>query len=152
MKATDSRMYSPNRDLAYCGPDLGKHAILRLDPDKREPRIAVYLEDHNIGEEVIVEAAEVMASYLTNTMFDPANKTPAEALEASGFFALPNEVQTLICAQFGQVLLCSLFTAVRDVTRDANDPPMDFKPVADALDEIRKKLTEKLLHDIFGDQ
>jgi hypothetical protein len=138
----DDRFYSPDRDLAYCTPHLVMRAMRGLDPDNQEDWILDYLAEHKIDNDTLVKGAEVLAKYLNSTMLDPQYKQPFEALTAAGYFALPQPVQTIICAKIGQVMISAFFSCIRDVTRTPENPPMDTAAIAQVAAELQARLTE----------
>ncbi len=129
LSPTENRLYSPDRDLAYCSAKLVMRAIQGLDPERQEPWVLKYLADNKIVPDELVEGAMVMAKYLNHTLLDPQYKQPFEALEAAGFFKLSPAVQTIICAKVGQVFISAFFPSIRDVTRDPTDPPLDTEEI-----------------------
>lgn len=131
LSQNDNRMYSPDRDLAYCAPHLIHHAISGLDPEYQEPWVKAYIEDNNITDDLLVSAAEVAAKYLNETLTDPKHVTPYDALTTAGLFELPPAVQTLLLAKLGQIFLQAVFPSIRDVTRNPADPPYDTKQIAE---------------------
>jgi hypothetical protein len=141
LSPSDERFYSPDRDLAYCTPHLVLRAMQSLDPDNQEPWIKEYLAANNITNDQLVEGAASLAIYLNKTMLDPQYKEPYDALNAAGFFSLPQAVQNVICMKLGQVFVSAFFSAIRDVTRDPNDPPMDTKAIAEVAGTLIKRLS-----------
>lgn len=135
-----TRLYNPDRDLAYCTPPLIARAIRGLDPDRQEPWVKYFLDSEHITPDDLVEGARVMAEYTSNTLCDPQYKQPFEALEAAGFFRLPEAVQHIICAKLGQVFLSAFFVSIRDVTRDPKNPPMDKADMDAAARELQERV------------
>ena len=138
MSPHDERFFSPDRDLAYCTPHLVYRAMVGLDPGKRESWIDSYLQKNNISEEELAKGAECLADYLNRSVLDPQYKQPFEALEASKFFDVAFDVQTLILAKIGQVYMSGFFTSIRDVTRTPDKPAADMTK----LSEEAKRLVE----------
>lgn len=138
MTPQDPRFFSPDRDLAYCTPHLVHRAVLGLDPEHQEPWIKKFLAAQNITSESLIDGARILAEYMNKALLDPKYKHPYEALLASGFFDLPDEVQVVILAKIGQVFLSGFFTAIRDVLRDPNDPPASLQKIADAATTLQE--------------
>jgi hypothetical protein len=120
-------------------------AFRGLDPDVQEPWVKQYLRDNGIADEQLVIGAEVFAKYLNSSMLDPQYKQPYEALQAVGFFDLPQAVQLLIAARLGQTLMSMFFCSIRDVIKGPEDFVLDKeainKIVADTQQKIHKRQT-----------
>lgn len=140
LSPNDNRLYSPDRDLAYCTPHLVHRALLGLDPENHEPWVKAFLEKESVTNEQLCEAGMVMARYLNIMSIDPQYKQPVEALEAAGFFLLPGAVQTLVCAKMGQAFLSAAFLSVRDVMKTPNDPPFDKAMINKAVADLILKI------------
>lgn len=140
LSETDSRRYSPDRDLAYCGPHLVNAALLGLEIGNQDKWIVDFLKNNNVQDEFLAAAGKTIAEYMNKALANPEYKTPFESLTAVGFFALPPEVQTIVCAKLGQALLCALFTCVRDVIRDPNEPYFDAKAIGAAAEKLIEQI------------
>lgn len=142
LSATDSRLYTPDRDLAYCTQHLVHSAICALDEDKQDEWLKSFAEKYDISQDDLGFTAVALAEYFNKTLKDPSYKQPLDALTAAKFFEATHEAQHLACASIGRVLICAAFTAVRDVTKDPSEPSICSKEIADAANEcFHKKYT-----------
>lgn len=112
----DPRFYAPNRDVAYIGPRLIVQALQVLHPDHRT-RNAPWTQQLLAAvtdEQVAQMLAVVEKLFLSMRDADIANA--AAALQASGWYQLTPEVQTLLVARLGFLVLGAIFTGIRDVS------------------------------------
>lgn len=114
-----------------------------LDPDRQEEWVQIFLKDQKIDNDMLVRAAAVLATYMNQTMLDPQHKNPYDALNSAGFFNLPPAVQTIVCAKLGQVFMSAFFSAMRDITRDPSDPPLDTKAIAQVAADLQTRLIQR---------
>lgn len=140
LNASDTRLYNPDRDLAYCSPHLVHRAMLGLDPTNQEEWVLQYINKNKLNEDVLVQSAKVLASYMNEAMLDPKYSHPFQALKSVGFFDLPKEAQVLVCAKIGQVFLSAIFSSIRDVTRNPTEPPINARKMADIAEDFQKQL------------
>jgi len=139
----DGRWYSPDRDLAYCMHHLAGRAVAGLDLGRREPWVQRFIDSRGITEDQLCEAAAAYARYLNGALFEPAHAQPFSALEAAGFFNLPEDVQTLFLAKLGQVFTSAFFVSARDVTNDPSQPPVDKRAMSDAVSAMEIAVKER---------
>lgn len=116
----DRAFYSPQRDIAYIGPDLIRASLAALDEQWQEPWFKEYWAQQGLTEEQLGEAAKLLGA-ACNRMMDDAN--PVLALEAVGFDKQPGAVQMAIYTKMGQVLLAAIWAGVKDVGTAGSDPP-----------------------------
>lgn len=116
--------YAPNRDLANCGPALLASAITALDPEFHEPWFKEFLTKFDVKDEDMAAAATCMA---TAMMAIVEAEHPPAALEAAGFTELPVEAQAAMYIRLGQILLGGVFSSVKDVSKQGDEPPASIK-------------------------
>lgn len=139
LNPSDSRFFSPDRDLAWCTPHLVLRALQGLDPDKQEPWVLHYLESQGITNEQLCEGASAIATFMNTAVFDPKYENPFDAFKAAGFFELPNPVQTIVLAKIGQVFMSAFFPSIRDVTKGPESPPYKTEDFANFVDAFQKE-------------
>ncbi len=130
INSADDRLYSPNGDLAHNFVFLLKYAAYSLDAESLDDVLKDYMKTTGCAEKDLEDVAKSLALYVkeANT---PANTTPKEAFEKSGFFNTNKAAQVLFMAKLGQVIACAYFTR----TREANDPDQ----VRLQVDELMKE-------------
>lgn len=135
--------YSPQRDLAYVGPEIIKRAMQALREELWEPWLAEFLHSLDITEQTLIdtEAPRKLAEAVNSII---KAKTPPAALETSGFDKLPAAVQLLFYARIGQVLLAATWSAVKDVSAPDSAPPATLQDILDAVEDA---LPEQLRQD-----
>lgn len=132
----DGRLFSPDRDLAYCTPHLVFRALRGLDPDNQEAWILGYLAKEYVTNDELVQVAKAVAEYMNKAVFDPAYTEPYAALKASGFFDVRMAAQMAVCAKIGQVFLSAFFVSIRDATNDHEKPPLNMKLFRQEADKL----------------
>lgn len=127
---TDSRLYSPNGDLAHNMLHLLKHCAYGLDPGVIDQMYSDYMEFKQCTFDDLAAVAKALVLYLYYAN-DPQVPDVKSALENAGYFELNPAAQLIFQAKLGQVVLCAYFTR----TREANDPDV----VKLQVDELMKK-------------
>lgn len=115
-------MYAPERDLAYVAPTLLRAAIDSLDPQRITPSLRSYMIRHEITDEQLADAIQKIAEAQALFVGTLDVTTPHEALEAVGFLDVHNDVQGVVLAAFGRVLLAAWFKSVRETTHIQDAP------------------------------
>ena len=141
----DPRFYAPNRDIAYCFPQMMRKALAALDDEEtRPPWIAEYLEYTGTTQDDICAAAKAMADGIAHfvDVDKPPPETPQASLEESGFFGAPPAAQLVISARLGQVFTGLFFTAVRDITPQGMESPVsaDMATMVQEAAELTQKI------------
>lgn len=141
----DPRFYAPNRDIAYCFPQMMRKALAALDDEEnRPPWIAEYLEYTGTTQDDICAAAKAMADGIAHfvDVDKPPPETPQASLEESGFFESPPAAQLVISARLGQVFTGLFFTAVRDITPQGMESPVsaDMATMVQEAAELTQKI------------
>jgi hypothetical protein len=126
--------YSPNRDLAHIGAGLVKGAMISLEEKHWEPWLVDYMRESGVTYQDLIDtkAPLIFAKALNRIM---QLESPADALEAEGFTELPPAIQLLFHARLGQVTLCAIFSAVKDVGEEDSAPPLTIQHLFDDVNE-----------------
>lgn len=144
--------YTPERDLAYIGPDLVGGAVRAVDclpfPDSphnpddpkalkrglEEPWLEQFITDNGItyAELVKSEAPRLLARALNRII---KLEHPPAAMAAVGFDKLPPEIQMLFYCRMGQVFLAAVWAGYKDVSRPDSDPPASFEELLGDVEE-----------------
>lgn len=142
----DRRFYSPNRDLAYCFPNLFKIALKELIDDSswiNHSWWSDYLKFHSVSVEDIQEAA--VAMMLSFQYFsDKDCDSPAAALVKADFFNTKPAAQLAIAARLGQVCTGAFFTSLRDIMRDDDELPTSLKEIVTEGHKLSKSLVQHI--------
>lgn len=139
-RATRDMFYSPERDLAYIGPNLFHGAITSLESEYWEPWLAEFMATAGLTYSDLVAAgvAEKFAHVLVHVIKE---RTPKTALDIAGFSALPPAMQLVLYARLGQVALAAIWSAVKDVHKAEDTPPASMQDLLnDASDGFEEML------------
>jgi hypothetical protein len=135
----DRRRYNPSRDLAYAWPNLSQVMLDGLRDGRREPITESLVRAHGLTEGELGEAAYCYSKFFEYCQkpAEPTDNSPPvrrveDALRLSGFFDLPLAAQAVVLVRLGQVATGAFFHAIRDVTVDGEDNPLNDRDVVSA--------------------
>jgi len=143
---TRDAYYAPERDVAYLGPGLLRHAMLALEEQWWEPWFRQYAEEHGVTAEDLISAAKPFAEGVNKII---RAKDPVVALTESGFTELDPAVQAAFYIKIGQVFLAAVFVGVKDVSRPESDPPADIQDMLNDADEVLRHFSSGGEHDSY---
>lgn len=123
----DGRWYSPDRDIAYLGPELIRRAFELGDVDtlRQDPNYAQLLAGVSVaGEEELKANVEAAAKALATGVNVCWRGSPVGPDDAFGEFAsVPGPAGQIFLLRLGELLLGAIFTALQDVTPVDSSPP-----------------------------
>jgi hypothetical protein len=133
--------YSPERDVAYIGPNVIHGAMVSIEEKFWEPWLREFMDANGIDYQAVVDSdAPTLMAEALNTIIHTAN--PVVALEAAGFTKLPHAIQMLFYARIGQCFLASLWASVKDVAKPEDVPPASIQSLlADVNDHFNSFLS-----------
>lgn len=138
----DKRMYAPNRDLAWCFPQLAQIAFDAMGEADWETWYGDYLRYAGATEQDIGNAAEKLAAAI-GLFLDESIKSPHEALDKSGFLETNRAAQVASLAKIGQIIVGAFFIAIRDVTLYGEEKPAVIVDLENAGKELHRKFEER---------
>lgn len=118
-EAGRTRLYSVDRDLAYCGPSLVEAAVARA-AGRRWRELDALGARLGVGPADLAHALGCAARFC----FEAADRreSTAETAHRSGWLGVPVEHQVVVLAHLGSVLLGAVHTAVREATLGGDGP------------------------------
>lgn len=140
--STDKRWYSPHRDIAYCWQGLVEAAADGLAETNWQEWFKGYFQHVGVTEEELGRAIAVYVQFMVHSA-DPDITTPREALEKAGWFELSPGAQAGLCLKLGQVMTCTFFSAIRDVTFDDQPPQVAEKTLMEAARRAQTEMTNR---------
>jgi len=132
-------LYNANRDVAHCFPFVAKEVAGRLE-DGRWDALSEYLEEDGVTEEQLGEACMAFCQFVAGNGRNP-EQTMSEALDGSGFTALPDEAQIAYMATLGAVMSGIFFHGAREATIDGEGPCSDMDELVAAGREAHQLMT-----------
>ncbi len=138
MSSSDSRLYSPDRDLAHIFKSIMAMLAERLE-EQTLPEIETLLE----GKITMDDRGDAMHAMLVFMRDGIINDNPksemADELQACGWFNVKPEARAALLAYLGTIFLGASFQAIREATINNVGPLMNAKDVAKAgFDQIKK--------------
>jgi hypothetical protein len=137
MRPEGGNFYSPQRDVAWIGPQLCRRGFVALDPRFYEPWFAAFCAQAEVGPEDFEKAALPFAKAL-NEIIGVAD--PNDAFRKHGFFELPPAVQLAVFAKIGQVFIGCLYSGVKDVSRPQDKPPTDIAAMVEEAAAVAERM------------
>ena len=126
--------YTPERDLAHIGPNIVKGAMVSIEEKFWEPWLKEYLDRNGITYDTVLETkTPLLFAQALNKIIRAEN--PVVALEETGFTELPHPLQMLIYTRLGQVFLCAVWAAVKDVGKPDDAPPASIQELLEDAEE-----------------
>lgn len=146
--ASDAETYAPARDIFRLGPKLITAALKGFGEDETDVAkwpgwYGDWLRARGVTNTDIGNAAVALARAVGYFTADPAvMKTPEQALEKSEFYKCRPEAQAAIYMRLGEVVMGSIFVAIRDVTPRNGTPPnaMDIRELIVESNKLAEKL------------
>jgi len=135
-------MYAPARDLAHCFPSLARQAVYGLADIALEDWFKDYLKENLVTQEDLCTMAVAVAKAINNYA-DTKYKNPMEALMAAGFYDTKPVAQAAFCIKLGQAFLGAYFTAMRDVLRQEDGPPISVQKLVEDAKDLQRLMDEK---------
>lgn len=118
----EERRASPARDIAFFWPQLVSLAGEGLAPERVEPWLKDYLDQHGVGDDQLSEAFYSYTRFCELAVH-PDYDHPRKALVASGFFDCPPAAQLAVCAKLGQIITGAFWSGIRSSTPGGRVPP-----------------------------
>lgn len=114
-------MYSPSRDIAYLYPQIVSHVESQLyqGPFKE---LTGWLSDSSVNEDDLAETVRRYCLFLNNAHKEP-NQSVEQCLDMVGWFEMPAQARVAVMFYLGAAMTGSIFGAVRDVTKQNDEPP-----------------------------
>lgn len=139
--------YSPGRDIVYAFPHLLRQVAMGLTEEffKDERWLYDFAQKNNISQDEI-GAAMIAFVEIIKYGYDPNFKDPKDALEKSGWFALPSATQLLVSAKLGQILTGVYWYGLKQVL-SMDDPPDEkiISHVMEAATDLAKVMQDHAL-------
>jgi hypothetical protein len=130
--------YAPNRDLGHIGVAYLRAAVALLEPETFEPWFQVFVQKNGITDEQLGMCASCLGA-ATSLIAEHADVR--DALQAAGFYDLPQQVQLAMYIRLGQVLLGGVWTSVRELTMAGQEPACSVQEVFDDLGRQLQRTT-----------
>jgi len=111
--------YAPARDLAYLLRAIAENVPGLLEPANVPDWIGRYLEDKRVTQAQLQAGAAALLLSL-DYFRDPEFQTANKALEAGGFWALPNDVKVAVMTALGLIVTGWYFGAIRSALPSPN--------------------------------
>lgn len=119
-------LYSPQRDLANIFMPMLREVCVGLAEQNWGEEIRCYCGEHDISEEELGKAVEVIIEAVRLFIKDPDVHSPNDALTKAGVGLIREPVSRLMFSRIGQVVLGGFFVAIRDVTEHGKMPSAEF--------------------------
>lgn len=113
-------MYSPARDIAYMYPQIVQGVENRLYEGPFKP-LSEYLKSQGVTEIELAEAVRVYCLFLNSAHKTPG-QTVEQCLEEVGWMSQPPAARIAVMFYLGGALTGSFFQAIRDITKQGDDP------------------------------
>ena len=126
--------YCPERDLAHIGPFLIAQALGTLDEIAQDEWMQKLMTEAGVGVEEAHDAAKKLALAMREVI---QLKTPAEALEKSGFSAIHPAIQCMFFSQLGKVMLAAVWSGVKDTAMPETSAPMPMEDMLNMVEEFQ---------------
>lgn len=140
--SSDQRMYAPNRDIAYCFPELVRAALHGLTETQIDVWFGKMLEDNGATCDDMIKLLEVAAKSVELFAADDTT-TASDALIKAGFYNLQPCVQAAFFCKLGQALMGAAFRGMRDTLPMGAEPPVSIKELGEEAIKLQKILEDK---------
>ena len=122
--------YTPERDLAYIGPELVYQAIASLEPDA-DSIFRKFISEHEIAETDVESAVRLFAKMCAEVI---SEKDPDTAAKQVRFDEVDLDLRIVILSALGAIALGAIWSGVKDVNTPDAEPPAAIEDlVAQAL-------------------
>lgn len=142
----NKRMYAPNRDLAYNFPGVVEACLDHLSQADWDTWFGGFLQQAGVSQEDLAVTAKSLGDGFVN-FADDNIKSAYEALDAAKFFDGHPAAQLAICAKIGQAMIATYFVAMRDVTLQGADAPVELKQLQESAANMLECLKHRYLQD-----
>jgi len=141
MSGDDSRLYSPNRDLAHIFGHILEESAKRID-DQIWPDLERLRQELEVTEEDFAACIEAIAVFVQADRNELFSGSLHEQLTAAGWFKAPAEANILYLAMVGVVTMGIAHQGVREATYsfDGNPPYIPCASYPDLIQHSRKVL------------
>lgn len=130
----DSRLYSPDRDLAH---NFDKVMLLVGEAIEKAqwPMLSQLAKLHAITDEELGQACVAVCRFVLEQKDQPT-ATMYQCLQSVGFFALPEVSRVIVMAYLGKIILGMHFAGVREATLGTNSPVAGYGDLTAAAAEL----------------
>lgn len=114
---------NPARDVAFFMPYIADKVRERLEWVKLSEADRKLLADAGVTAIVLMETFGKFTLFFKNAI-DPDLKTPQDAIEATGFLAMPAAAQTVVLCTFSRAAMGAFWGGIRSAVMIGECPPM----------------------------
>lgn len=125
----DTRLYTPDRDLAHCFGPFIERVAQRIE-DGRWPALTRLANLEGIDEETLGKACQCLCHFIV-TQVDTASETMAQGMDRCGWLDLPETARVIVMAHLGAITLGAHWAGVREATMGGQGPALTYKALAD---------------------
>lgn len=111
-KGSNDPFYNPNRDLAYCYPQMVEEIAKRFN-DHRWGYLESMAEQYGASFDSLCDAMDAYIAFLNAAHREP-EKAMQQVMADSGWLSQPKAAQVAIMAMLGTVCTGQLFYAIRE--------------------------------------
>lgn len=126
-----SRIYNPDRDVAYNFVSVGRRVGYLLNSENRSADIAILVQQLNATDATLGGAVKAFAQVLTQAYNEEASLAFEQALERAGWWSGPAGGRLAVCATLGFLMLSIYFQGIREVTAPETGEPKVIKQFVD---------------------
>lgn len=125
MSEADPRLYNVNRDVAHNFGDVVREVAARLE-DGAWPAVKAMLARQQVTEDQLGAACAAFCTFVASSVDVPKERMH-EALQRSGWFAVPEAAQIAYMAYLGTVMTGYFYAGVREATLQGVGPAQTYQ-------------------------